>query len=134
MIRTFKRRILGDDIFPFAVKYCSWCSGNPRLPFILCISLLIETPATEPPQLPGRCPEKEHSSWIPFHGHCYYIESSFTRNWGQASLECLRMGKWLHSCQLTQSHFCDLCVPNGPELKYQKDVTTSEPQRKNRGC
>ncbi|XP_015338886.1 macrophage mannose receptor 1 [Marmota marmota marmota] len=58
-----------------------------------------EIPATEPPQLPGRCPESEHSAWIPFHGHCYYIESSFTRNWGQASLECLRMGSTLVSIE-----------------------------------
>lgn len=55
--------------------------------------LLTEIPATEPPQLPGKCPESEQTAWIPFHGHCYYIESSFTRNWGQASLECLRMGE-----------------------------------------
>ncbi|XP_012516351.1 PREDICTED: macrophage mannose receptor 1 [Propithecus coquereli] len=56
-------------------------------------------PATEPPQLPGRCPESAHTAWIPFHGHCYYIESSYTRNWGQASLECLRMGSSLVSIE-----------------------------------
>ena len=67
--------------------------------FISNIFLLTDIPATEPPQLPGRCPETEHSAWIPFHGHCYYIESSFTRNWGQASLECLRMGKCHVYCQ-----------------------------------
>ncbi|XP_005387016.1 PREDICTED: macrophage mannose receptor 1 [Chinchilla lanigera] len=58
-----------------------------------------EIPATEPPQLPGRCPESELNAWIPFHGHCYYIESSFTRNWGQASLECLRMSSTLVSIE-----------------------------------
>ncbi|XP_021096156.1 macrophage mannose receptor 1 isoform X3 [Heterocephalus glaber] len=58
-----------------------------------------EIPATEPPQLPGRCPESEVNAWIPFHGHCYYIESSFTRNWGQATLECLRMNSYLVSIE-----------------------------------
>lgn len=66
---------------------------NVRFHFILNVFLLTEIPATEPPQLPGRCPETDHTAWIPFHGHCYYVESSYTRNWGQASLECLRMGK-----------------------------------------
>ncbi|XP_045141549.1 macrophage mannose receptor 1 [Echinops telfairi] len=58
-----------------------------------------DIPATEPPQLPGRCPESDHTAWIPFHGHCYYIESSYTRSWGQASLECLRMGSTLVSIE-----------------------------------
>lgn len=69
---------------------------------------LTEIPATEPPQLPGRCPETEHSAWIPFHGHCYYIESSYTRNWGQASLECLRMGKChIYSQKIPRSYTLD---------------------------
>uniref|UniRef100_A0A2K6G8N3 Mannose receptor C-type 1 n=1 Tax=Propithecus coquereli TaxID=379532 RepID=A0A2K6G8N3_PROCO len=67
--------------------------------FIVNIFFLTEIPATEPPQLPGRCPESAHTAWIPFHGHCYYIESSYTRNWGQASLECLRMGSSLVSIE-----------------------------------
>ncbi|XP_066135196.1 macrophage mannose receptor 1 [Saccopteryx bilineata] len=58
-----------------------------------------DIPATEPPQLPGRCPDSELSAWIPFHGDCYYIESSYTRNWGQASLECLRMDSSLVSIE-----------------------------------
>ncbi|KAI4575392.1 hypothetical protein MJG53_011595 [Ovis ammon polii x Ovis aries] len=97
------------------VRYTNWAADEPRLKsacaymdldgywktaqcnesfYFLC-KRSDEIPATEPPQLPGRCPETEHSAWIPFHGHCYYIESSFTRNWGQASLECLRMGSSL---------------------------------------
>ncbi|KAF4023228.1 hypothetical protein G4228_015619 [Cervus hanglu yarkandensis] len=97
------------------VRYTNWAADEPRLKsacaymdldgywktaqcnesfYFLC-KRSDEIPATEPPQLPGRCPETEHSAWIPFHGHCYYIESSYTRNWGQASLECLRMGSSL---------------------------------------
>ncbi|XP_030406295.1 macrophage mannose receptor 1-like [Gopherus evgoodei] len=46
----------------------------------------------DPPQLPGNCPEsKELRSWIPFHGHCYYIESSAMKSWAQASLECIQL-------------------------------------------
>uniref|UniRef100_A0A8D0GM94 Macrophage mannose receptor 1 n=1 Tax=Sphenodon punctatus TaxID=8508 RepID=A0A8D0GM94_SPHPU len=53
---------------------------------------------TEPPQLPGKCPESEdRKAWIPFRGHCYYFESSASRNWAQASLECLRLGAALVS-------------------------------------
>uniref|UniRef100_A0A8B9Q0T2 C-type lectin domain-containing protein n=1 Tax=Apteryx owenii TaxID=8824 RepID=A0A8B9Q0T2_APTOW len=43
---------------------------------------------TEPPELPGKCPEsKGHKSWIPFHGHCYYFEASRKRSWSQAYQE-----------------------------------------------
>lgn len=101
------------------LRYTNWAADEPKLKSA-CVYLDVdgywktkhcneslhylckrssETPATEPPQLPGRCPGKEQSSWIPFHGHCYYIESSFTRNWGQASLECLRMGATLASIE-----------------------------------
>uniref|UniRef100_A0A8C5X0X2 MRC1 protein n=1 Tax=Malurus cyaneus samueli TaxID=2593467 RepID=A0A8C5X0X2_9PASS len=48
---------------------------------------------TEPPQLPGKCPESRgHKSWIPFHGHCYYFEASKKRSWSQAHDECARLG------------------------------------------
>ncbi|KAM8810846.1 macrophage mannose receptor 1-like [Eudromia elegans] len=47
---------------------------------------------TEPPELPGKCPEsKGHKSWIPFHGHCYYFEASRKRTWSQAYQECTRL-------------------------------------------
>ncbi|XP_068091671.1 macrophage mannose receptor 1-like isoform X2 [Hyperolius riggenbachi] len=45
---------------------------------------------TDPPQKPGRCPDGSSKTWIPFRGHCYIVESSSTRNWAQASLECIR--------------------------------------------
>ncbi|EMP36987.1 Macrophage mannose receptor 1 [Chelonia mydas] len=51
---------------------------------------------TDSPQLFGRCPEsEEHRSWVHYRSHCYYIESSYTRNWAQASRECTRLGQWL---------------------------------------
>uniref|UniRef100_G1PD26 Macrophage mannose receptor 1 n=1 Tax=Myotis lucifugus TaxID=59463 RepID=G1PD26_MYOLU len=101
------------------VRYTNWATDEPKLKtacvyldpdgywktahcnesfYFLC-KRSDEIPATEPPQLPGRCPESEPSAWIPFHGHCYYIESSYTRHWGQASLECLRMGASLVSIE-----------------------------------
>ncbi|CAM2105345.1 unnamed protein product [Caretta caretta] len=49
---------------------------------------------TDSPQLFGRCPEsEEHRSWVHYRSHCYYIESSYTRNWAQASRECTRLGE-----------------------------------------
>ncbi|KFO21624.1 Macrophage mannose receptor 1 [Fukomys damarensis] len=101
------------------MRYNNWAANEPRLKsacvyldvdgfwktsycnesfYFLC-KRSYEIPATEPPQLPGRCPESELNAWIPFHGHCYYIESSFTRNWGQATLECLRMSSYLVSIE-----------------------------------
>ncbi|XP_044862469.1 macrophage mannose receptor 1-like [Mauremys mutica] len=61
----------------------------------------------DPPQLPGNCPEsKELRSWIPFHGHCYYIESSAMKSWAQASLECIRLDATLVSVEdMAESNF-----------------------------
>lgn len=48
---------------------------------------------TEPPQLPGNCPEpKKQKSWIPFRGHCYSFHSTVVDKWAHASVECLKMG------------------------------------------
>lgn len=53
---------------------------------------------TDPPQKPGKCPpDSDDRSWIPFRGHCYLIQVSYTKNWYQASLECLRFGGSLAS-------------------------------------
>uniref|UniRef100_A0A8B9EC39 Macrophage mannose receptor 1 n=1 Tax=Anser cygnoides TaxID=8845 RepID=A0A8B9EC39_ANSCY len=102
------------------MKYTKWAEGEPKQKigcvyldisgawktgfcnesyFSVCKKNDVQAP-TEPPQLPGKCPESEgHQSWIPFRGHCYYIESSSTRNWAQASLECLRLGSSLVSVE-----------------------------------
>ncbi|KAM3929565.1 macrophage mannose receptor 1-like [Leptodactylus fuscus] len=60
---------------------------------------------TEPPQKPGKCPESVGKTWIPFRGHCYIIESSSTKNWAQASMECIRYDASLVS--LEDSVECD---------------------------
>ncbi|XP_054245985.1 macrophage mannose receptor 1-like [Indicator indicator] len=102
------------------MKYTKWAEGEPKQKigcvyldvsgdwktgscnesyFSVCKKADVQAP-TEPPQLPGKCPESEgRKSWIPFRGHCYYIESSSTRNWAQASLECLRLGASLVSVE-----------------------------------
>ncbi|XP_075068019.1 macrophage mannose receptor 1 [Mixophyes fleayi] len=54
---------------------------------------------TDPPQMPGNCPESTSKTWIPFRGHCYLIESSYSRNWAQSSMECLRHGSNLLSIE-----------------------------------
>ncbi|XP_071381660.1 macrophage mannose receptor 1 [Centroberyx affinis] len=55
---------------------------------------------TEPPQLPGNCPEpKKRKTWIPFRGHCYSFLSSMVDSWAHASVECLRMGASLVSIE-----------------------------------
>ncbi|NWR28870.1 MRC1 protein, partial [Tachuris rubrigastra] len=62
---------------------------------------------TEPPQLPGKCPESRgHKSWIPFHGHCYYFEASKKRSWSQSHQECARLGADLVSVEdYTEANF-----------------------------
>ncbi|CAM5094017.1 unnamed protein product [Eretmochelys imbricata] len=55
---------------------------------------------TDSPQLFGRCPEsEEHRSWVHYRSHCYYIESSYTINWAQASRECTRLDATLASIE-----------------------------------
>uniref|UniRef100_A0A8B9LTS7 Mannose receptor, C type 1a n=1 Tax=Astyanax mexicanus TaxID=7994 RepID=A0A8B9LTS7_ASTMX len=52
-----------------------------------------EIAPTEPPQLPGNCPEpKRHKTWIPFRGHCYAFLAARSENWAHATVECMRMG------------------------------------------
>uniref|UniRef100_A0A663E6M4 Macrophage mannose receptor 1-like n=1 Tax=Aquila chrysaetos chrysaetos TaxID=223781 RepID=A0A663E6M4_AQUCH len=43
---------------------------------------------SEPPQLPGKCPEpKRGRSWIPFRGHCYYVHTSSEESASLVSIE-----------------------------------------------
>ncbi|NWU97742.1 MRC1 protein, partial [Upupa epops] len=62
---------------------------------------------TEPPQLPGKCPESRgHISWIPFHHHCYYFEASRKRSWSQAHQECTKLAANLVSVgDYTEANF-----------------------------
>ncbi|XP_051570049.1 macrophage mannose receptor 1-like isoform X2 [Myxocyprinus asiaticus] len=55
---------------------------------------------TEPPQLPGNCPDsKGHTTWIPFRGHCYAFLNSMSNNWAHATVDCMRMGASLVSIE-----------------------------------
>ncbi|XP_030908399.2 macrophage mannose receptor 1 [Melopsittacus undulatus] len=55
---------------------------------------------SEPPQLPGNCPEpKRGRSWIPFRGHCYYVHTTSEESWPDASMACIQMGASLVSIE-----------------------------------
>uniref|UniRef100_A0A803VK99 Mannose receptor C-type 1 n=1 Tax=Ficedula albicollis TaxID=59894 RepID=A0A803VK99_FICAL len=97
----------------WSLVYSKWASGEPKQT-LACVYLDTdgtwktasceeklfsvckrsdEMAPTEPPQLPGKCPESRgHKSWIPFSGHCYYFEATKKRSWSQAHEECARLG------------------------------------------
>ncbi|XP_063063355.1 macrophage mannose receptor 1 isoform X2 [Engraulis encrasicolus] len=59
-----------------------------------------DVPPTEPPQLPGNCPEpKRRKTWLPFRGHCYTFMTSSIENWAHATVECMRMDASLVSIE-----------------------------------
>nr|XP_057915903.1 macrophage mannose receptor 1 [Doryrhamphus excisus] len=67
--------------------------------YSLCKSSLDLAP-TEPPQLPGNCPDAKNGRiWIPFRGHCYSFFSSVSDSWAHASVECLKTGASLVSIE-----------------------------------
>ncbi|KAI4806365.1 hypothetical protein KUCAC02_017193 [Chaenocephalus aceratus] len=73
---------------PCTNTYFSLCKRSPDIA------------PTEPPQLPGNCPEtKKQKSWIPFRGHCYSFLNSVTDSWAHASVECLKMDASLVSIE-----------------------------------
>uniref|UniRef100_A0A8C8RNB2 Macrophage mannose receptor 1 n=1 Tax=Pelusios castaneus TaxID=367368 RepID=A0A8C8RNB2_9SAUR len=109
------------------IKYTKWAESEPKEKiacgyldldgtwktascnesyFSICKQSDVVAP-TDPPQLSGTCPEsKQLTSWIPFHGHCYYIESSAMESWAQASLECIQLGATLISVEdFAESNF-----------------------------
>ncbi|NWY51314.1 MRC1 protein, partial [Chionis minor] len=109
------------------LAYSKWSSGEPKQMlacvyldtdgtwktasckeklFSVCKKSDVMAP-TEPPQLPGKCPESRgHKSWIPFHGHCYYFEASRKRSWSQAQQECARLAANLVSVgDYTEANF-----------------------------
>ncbi|XP_061441866.1 LOW QUALITY PROTEIN: macrophage mannose receptor 1-like [Rhineura floridana] len=110
----------------FKMKYTKWAAGEPKQNFgcvyldldgtwktgscnenyfPLCKYSDVKAP-TEPPQLPGKCPESEEKPWIPFRGHCYHFESTSKKTWPQASLACLQLGGALVSVMdAAESHF-----------------------------
>ncbi|KAM4705171.1 macrophage mannose receptor 1 [Rhinophrynus dorsalis] len=101
------------------VRYTKWAAGEPKKKsacvyvdvdgewktsscnenyFSVCKQSNAIAP-TEPPQTPGKCPESTSKTWIPFRRHCYYFQSSYTKNWAQSSLECLQLGGSLVSIE-----------------------------------
>ncbi|XP_031470280.1 macrophage mannose receptor 1-like [Phasianus colchicus] len=67
--------------------------------FSVCKKSNVVAP-TEPAQLSGECPEAaDLQAWIPYHGHCYYIEASAATTWAQASLKCTHLGATLVSVE-----------------------------------
>ncbi|KAM5158316.1 macrophage mannose receptor 1-like [Mantella aurantiaca] len=57
----------------------------------ICKQTNVRAP-TEPPQKPGKCPESSSISWIPFRGHCYFLEAELEYEWGEATTKCLQNG------------------------------------------
>ncbi|XP_043920561.1 macrophage mannose receptor 1 isoform X2 [Protopterus annectens] len=59
-----------------------------------------DVPPTDPPEHPGKCPDAiKGKDWVPFRGYCYFFEASYSKSWGQASLDCLRQGASLVSIE-----------------------------------
>lgn len=68
---------------------------------------MIELIPSEPPQLPGKCPEpKRGRSWIPFRGHCYYVHTTSEESWPDASMMCIQMGKCLFLLGYITGYLC----------------------------
>ncbi|TSL34563.1 Macrophage mannose receptor 1 [Bagarius yarrelli] len=102
------------------LRYTKWAAGEPlknqgcvyididgtwktsvctKSYYSLCKRSPVIAP-TDPPQLPGRCPEPKKSKvWIPFRGHCYTFIASRNENWPHASVECMRLGASLVSVE-----------------------------------
>ncbi|XP_067863183.1 macrophage mannose receptor 1 [Heptranchias perlo] len=77
-----------------------WKTSNCNNEYYAACKKSSEQPPTDAPQLPGKCPETKRSKvWVPFRGHCYLFESTFTRSWAVASLECIRSGASLVSVE-----------------------------------
>ncbi|XP_008628096.1 PREDICTED: macrophage mannose receptor 1 isoform X1 [Corvus brachyrhynchos] len=126
----------------WSLVYSKWSSGEPKQTlacvyldtdgtwktasceeklFSVCKKSDVRAP-TEPPQLPGKCPESRgHKSWIPFSGHCYYFEASKKRSWSQAHEECAQLGADLVSVgAYTEANFLSetIKILHGKSLNF----------------
>uniref|UniRef100_UPI0037E8EC41 macrophage mannose receptor 1 n=1 Tax=Semicossyphus pulcher TaxID=241346 RepID=UPI0037E8EC41 len=73
---------------PCTNTYYSICKRSP------------EVAPTEPPQLPGKCPEPQgRTAWIPFRGHCYSFINYYDGSWASSSVECLKRDATLVSIE-----------------------------------
>uniref|UniRef100_A0A8C9W2K6 Mannose receptor C-type 1 n=1 Tax=Scleropages formosus TaxID=113540 RepID=A0A8C9W2K6_SCLFO len=102
------------------LRYSNWAPGEPKsnlacvyidvdgkwkttscdeIHYSLCKRSTDVAP-TDPPQLPGHCPESTaRATWVPFRGHCYAIMSSVFLMWAHASTDCMRRGGSLLSIE-----------------------------------
>ncbi|XP_069504438.1 macrophage mannose receptor 1-like [Ambystoma mexicanum] len=101
------------------LKYTKWGSGEPKRKsacvyvdsdgrwktsscdenyYSVCKRSQDVVPA-EPEQFPGKCPETNNKAWIPFRGDCYFFETSSSKNWPMASMECLKLDASLASVE-----------------------------------
>ncbi|XP_067107531.1 macrophage mannose receptor 1 [Osmerus mordax] len=85
----------------------SWKTGSCSDTHYSLCKTSKDVPPTQPPQLPGKCPEpKRGKAWVPFRGHCYAFFNSVVDSWARASVECLRMGGSLVSIEdPLENHF-----------------------------
>uniref|UniRef100_A0A8B9QQM5 Macrophage mannose receptor 1 n=1 Tax=Anas platyrhynchos TaxID=8839 RepID=A0A8B9QQM5_ANAPL len=77
-----------------------WKTASCNETFLSVCKQSDELIPSEPPQLPGKCPEpKRGRSWIPFRGHCYYVHTTSEESWPDASMMCIQMGASLVSIE-----------------------------------
>uniref|UniRef100_A0A8B9GM35 MRC1 protein n=1 Tax=Amazona collaria TaxID=241587 RepID=A0A8B9GM35_9PSIT len=77
-----------------------WKTASCNETFLSICKQSNELIPSEPPQLPGNCPEpKRGRSWIPFRGHCYYVHTTSEESWPDASMTCIQMGASLVSIE-----------------------------------
>ncbi|CAJ1082520.1 macrophage mannose receptor 1 [Xyrichtys novacula] len=68
-----------------------WKTGSCTTAYNSICKKSAEVAPTEPPQLPGKCPESRGmTSWIPFRGHCYAFFNYNDESWASASVDCLK--------------------------------------------
>ncbi|XP_034562096.1 macrophage mannose receptor 1 [Notolabrus celidotus] len=77
-----------------------WKTGSCTGTYYSICKMSPDIAPTEPPQLPGKCPEsKRQTEWIPFRGHCYSFLSYYDGSWASASVECLKRDSSLVSIE-----------------------------------
>ncbi|NXC68371.1 MRC1 protein, partial [Anhinga anhinga] len=84
-----------------------WKTASCNETFLSLCKQSDELMPSEPPQLPGKCPEpKRGRSWIPFRGHCYYVHTTSEESWPDASMTCIQMGKCLSLLEYFTGCWC----------------------------
>ncbi|KAJ8010370.1 hypothetical protein DPEC_G00074360 [Dallia pectoralis] len=77
-----------------------WKTGDCSNAYYSLCKKSADIAPTQPPQLPGNCPEpKKRKTWVPFRGYCYAFLNTVVDNWAHATVECLRIGGSLLSIE-----------------------------------